>query len=254
MPGKEKEREKIYYDNTFNKTNLNLFTQAQTNVLMAILSKMGQSMDEDGRFFAEYNFKEIRRMTEMKELYASKLEKALSKLIETKVKFFENGQYYSGRLFSKCILTSKSTVKITLSTEMTQKLILNKSEYTILELDEYVQIRNKYAKELYRLLRQFRHTGILIIKKEDLLEIISPPKSYNDYDIIRETLNPAIKGNQKHFENLKLTNYTKGGNGLPEICKFTFKKHAKKNIKKVFEGESEEDAELLKYIMENGGI
>lgn len=249
----KKEQEIISYDNTFNKTNLNLFTQAQTNVLMAVLSKMGKDKDEEGRFVAEYEFKDIRRMTEMKELYASRLESTVKKLINTKVQFFKDGAYYSGNLFFNYFMSGKGVVKITLSSDMTEKLILNNNGYTILDLNEYVQLRNKYAKELYRLLRQFRHTGSLVIKKEDFLNIISPPKAYNEYDTIRETILPAIEANKKYFESLKMINFTKNGNGLPNVLKFTFKKHKKENLKKTFEGKSPEEIELLEYIMENGG-
>lgn len=248
----------ISYDNTFNKTSLTLFTQVQLDVLMAVLSKMGKEVDEEGRLIAEYKFKEIRRITRMQELYASRLIKTLSELMDTKVIFFDsNGESYSGNLFSECQAQDNNIVKVTLSKEMTKKLILNKKEYTILQLDEYVKLKNKYAKELYRLLRQFRHTGLFIIKKEDLLKVLSPPKSYNEYDSIRRILNPAIECNKEYFKELKLINFTKNGNGLPDTCKFTFKKHSRKNaeefVKQDFGNLSEEEIDLLKYIMENGG-
>lgn len=260
MKESEHRKEFISYDNSFNKTSLTLFTQVQVDVLMAVLSKMGKETDEQGRFVAEYKFKDIRRMTGMKELYASRLIKILDELMETKVIFFNGSGYYNGNVFSECIAVDKTTVKVVLSMDMTKKLLLGKSGYTILELEEYVELKNKYSKEFYRLLRQFRYTGVLLIKKEDLLKILSPPKSYNEYDSVRRIINPAIEHNQKYFKNLKLTNYTKGGNGLPDVCKFTFEKHIKESVEKMFKENvknkkyTEEEIELLKYIMENGGI
>lgn len=247
-----KKEEIVMYDNTFNKTSLSVLTQVQTDVLMSVLSKMGKSKDEEGRFVAEYNFKDIREMTEMSELYSSRLKKTLDDLINTKVEFYENGVYYKGNLFSNYIINEKTNVTITLSTDMTKKIMINEKEYTVLELKEYVDLKNRYSKELYRLLRQFRHTGLLIIKKEDLLRIFSPPKSYNEYDFIRKNLNPSIKDNERYFENLKMINFEGNGNALPDICKFTFKKHLKaENLIEM--KEKEDEIELLEYIMRNGG-
>lgn len=254
----KKYKEIVTYDNTFNKTNLTFLTHAQSHVLMAVLSKMGKEIDEEGRFVAEYEFKEIRRMTGMKELYASRLKKVLKDLIDTKVEFFEDGKSYSGTLFESCEATSKNSVKVTLSIDMTKKLLLNKNGYTILELNEYMELKSKYAKELYRLLRQFRHTGNLMIRKDDFLKMLLPPKTYDEYEFIRKILMSAIEENKKHFKSLRMTNFTKNGNGLPNTCIFSFEKHERESVKKIsedsFRNHSEEDIELLKYIMENGGI
>lgn len=253
-------REIVVYDNTFNKTNLTFLTQAQSHVLMAVLSKMGDNIDDEGRFVSDYTFKEIRRMTGMKELYASRLSKILNELLKTKVEFFEDGKTHNGNLFLNCIANNKSSVKITLSIDMTKKLLLNKNGYTILELNEYMALKSKYAKELYRLLRQFRHTGKLMIKKEDFLKMLLPPKTYDEYEFIRKILITAIEENKKHFKNLKMTNFTKNGNGLPSACIFTFEKHEREKDKKEKSTDknlgnySDEEIDLIKYIMENGGI
>lgn len=248
----------VKYDNSFNKTSLSVLTQVQSNILMAVLEKMGKelSIDEDGNkcYIAKYEFKEIRDLIESKNMDAKRIKIVFDELLNTQVEFFENNRYTKANLFSRYTLTNRSTAEIVLSSNLTSKLFAGGGRYTILQLDEYVNLKNKYSKELYRLLRQFRHSGLLIIKKEDLLKSLKPPKSYDEYNFIQKALNPAIEDASQYFEGLQLINFEKNGNGLPDSCKFAFKKHERENAKKTFEGKSKDEVELLEYIMNNGGI
>lgn len=250
-----KEVKIVRYDNSFNKTSLNVLTEVQSDILMAVLERMGNKMskDSDGNdcYLAKYEFKEIREMIDSKNMHAYKIKKVFDALLDTKVEFFEDGKYTKGNLFSHYTLTGKSTVEIVISNQLTKKLIVSKERYTILELDEYVSLRNKHSKELYRLLRQFRHSGILIIKKEDLMKFLKKPQTYDEYKYVKRVIERAIKDNSEFFEDLKLINME--GNRLPEVCKFTFKPHERQDLEKLFSGKSDEEIELLKYIIDHGG-
>lgn len=250
-----KEVKIVRYDNSFNKTSLNVLTEVQSDILMAVLERMGNKMskDSDGNdcYLAKYEFKEIREMIDSKNMHSYKIKKVFDALLDTKVEFFEDGKYTKGNLFSHYTLTGKSTVEIVISNQLTKKLIVSKERYTILELDEYVSLRNKYSKELYRLLRQFRHSGILIIKKEDLMKLLKKPQTYDEYKYVKRVIEKAIKDNSEFFEDLKLINME--GSRLPEVCKFTFKPHERQDLEKLFSGKSDEEIELLKYIIEHGG-
>ena len=254
-----KDVEKIVrYDNTFNKTSLSVLTKIQSDILMSVLEKMGKEVeiDEKGNrcYIARYEFKEIRDLIDSKNMQAHKIKKVFDELLNTKVEFFGDGIYTKANLFSSYSLTNRSTAEIVLSSQLTSKMVIGENNYTILQLEEYVSLKNKYSKELYRLLRQFRHSGLLIIKREDLLNILKPPKSYDEYNFIQKALNPAIEDNKEYFEGLKLTNFERNGNALPPVCKFSFKKHEKaKNLLTINESENEEK-DLLEYIMNNGGM
>lgn len=250
----------VIYDNSFNKTSLSILTEIQSDILMAVLEKMGEKfeLNEKGEkcYVARYKFKEIRDMIDSQHMQAQKIKKALKILTETEVKMYENGEYLKSKLFSDCFLIDRSTVEIVLSSKLTSKLFVRKKEYTILQIEEYINLKTRYSKELYRFLRQFRHSGYFLIKKEDLIESLRPPKSYNEYDFIRKALLPAIEENKKYFKNLKIINMEKNGNAFPRVCKFTFEKHKKvekTSNKTSYKGKTKEEIELLEYIMENGG-
>lgn len=67
--------------------------------------------------------------------------------------------------------------------------------YTEFELQEFFTLTSKYAKTLYRLLKQFRKTGKLSTFKNDwqgFCEIMDIPKSYQMCNIDQRILKPAI--------------------------------------------------------------
>lgn len=247
----------IKYDNSFNKTSLSVLTEVQSDILMSVLERMGKEVSQDVHgndcYVAKYQFKEIRDMIDSKNMQAKRIKKVFDDLLNTKVELYENGIYTKANLFSSYSLTDRSTAEIVLSSELTNKLLIGKEKYTILELDEYVNLKTKYSKELYRLLRQFRHTGLLIIKKADLIKSLNPPKSYNEYDFVRKIVLPSIDDNKEYFNKLRIINIEGKGNSLPDVCKFAFVKHEKRDLRKAFAGKSEEEVELLKYILEHGG-
>lgn len=253
----------VKYDNSFNKTSLSVLTEVQSDILMSVLERMGNKISKDihgnNCYVARYKFKEIREMINSKNMHAHRVKKVFDDLLNTKVEMYEDGIYTKANLFSSYSLTDRSTAEITLSSQLTQKMITGKTKYTILELDEYVKLKNKYSKELYRLLRQFRHTGLLRISKENLKKTLSVPRTYDEYEFIRKIVRPAIVDNDKYFNKLKIRNLEGKGNSLPETCDFVFVKHERmyKNpiskAKNKNEYATEEDSELLEYIAEHGG-
>lgn len=246
----------VKYDNSFNKTSLSVLTEIQSDILMAVLEKMGKEVEFDSEgnrcYIARYKFRDIRNLIDSKSLQAKRIKAVFDSLLKTQVEIFEDGIYTKANLFSSYSLTDTSTAEIVLSSALTKKLITEGKRYTVLQLDEYVKLKNKYSKELYRLLRQFRHTGFLVIKKEDLMKSLSPPKSYNENHFIKRILIPAVEDVSQFFIGLNISNYEIGENFLPDVCQFKFQKH-KRN--KVIERARDNDdmEELLEYIMKNGG-
>ena len=71
-----------------------------------------------------------------------------------------------------------------------------------------MSLSGKYTKTLYRLLKQFRNTGLLKIDWSEFCKIMNIPESYKQADIDKRILNPAIKelsAEQNLFTNEKKT-------------------------------------------------
>lgn len=252
MSNKDKNKgDLVVYDNTFNKTSLTLFTKVQINVLFAVLSYMCESAPKDANEYkAVFDFKDIRDRTGNKNLHTSRIKSALDKLLKTRIEYYIDGKFTAANVFSHYEVNDDGRAEIALTHYMGEKLNLKASEYTILELKDFVMIKNPYAKDLHRLLRQFKNSGFLKIKKEELLRIFNSPKSYDEYNIIRKVLMPAIEENKKHFNNLKVNI---DDNTLPSTVHFTFDKQDK--VKKIprrdFSKLPPDEQEMLLYIDNN---
>lgn len=64
--------------------------------------------------------------------------------------------------------------------------------WTRFELEELFQIRGSYAKNLFRLLKQFRTTGQMTIGWQEFCEQMGVPDGYSQTNINKRILNPAV--------------------------------------------------------------
>ena len=127
------------------------------------------------------------------------------------------------------------------------------ANFTQYELTEFLTISGKYAKTLYRLLKQYRDTGILKISWVEFVRIMDIPKSYKMCDIDKQILKPCIEelsreriifGERKiAFKNLYIKKNKENvrGHKVNQI-EFVFdveKTKKKKNEKPVFDIDSE---------------
>lgn len=239
----------VKYDNSFNKTSLSLLTKVQSDILMSVLSAIRPMKTEDGIvYLAEFSFKGLRDLINSPNMHTSRIKLIFDDLLNTQVEIFEKDRYIKANLFSHYELSNDNVAKIILSREMSNKFITKREEYTIIELNEYLELPNNYSKELYRLLRQFRHTGLLFIKKEDFRNILNPPKSYNEYNFIRKIVNPAIKENKVYFNKLNINMKD------PNVIRLQFEPHEKLKIisksQKQNKNNNPQEKELLNYVKE----
>ena len=246
----------VRYDNTFNQTSLTLFTKVQTNVLFAILSYMsGQAPQNATEYKASFKFSEIRERVGDKNLHTSKIKSALDKLLDTQIAYYVDNEFIKANVFSHYKVNDNNEAEIALTSYMGEKLNLKSTEYTVLELNEYILLKNTYSKELYRLLRQFRHTGFFVINKNKLISFLNPPKKYNEYEFARKVLLPAIDEVKQHFDELSC-NVTKPTRNLPDNIQFKFSKHkritkSKQISQEEFNKLPSDEQELIIYLTDN---
>lgn len=84
--------------------------------------------------------------------------------------------------------------------------ILNhiQENFTQFPLSEFVQIKSTYSKTLYRMLKQYRQTGMLYLTQDEFKERLSIPESYKQADINKRILNRCLKELSPFFEDLKI--------------------------------------------------
>ncbi|MDO5650237.1 MAG: replication initiation protein, partial [Gallicola sp.] len=79
------------------------------------------------------------------------------------------------------------------------------SFFTRYELAEFAELKSKYAKNLYRLLKQFRHSGLLVKTTEDFRTLMDIPKSYQPINIDKRVIEPAMTELTPLFKDLTFT-------------------------------------------------
>lgn len=82
--------------------------------------------------------------------------------------------------------------------------------YTTINFNKFISIKNFYAKTLFLLLSQFSSTGFCIIKLNTLKFIINCPTSYFKRGFNSKILTPAINNLPKEFNSLKVTKNKRG--------------------------------------------
>ena len=103
--------------------------------------------------------------------------------------------------------------------------ILNelKRNFTRFELQEFVGLDSKYSKTLYRLLKQYRTTGLYRVTLNEFKRLLSIPKSYSNKYISDKIIKPSMSALSKYFNNLAYKVLYEAKRGRPvKGYEFTF--------------------------------
>ncbi|WP_417935239.1 replication initiation protein [Helicobacter pylori] len=214
-----KDKTYITYHNNANKVNLGKLSEREANLLFAIF----QRLKDQGNTLIRFEPQDLRRMLGIKISYDNLTRTARSMWNKIKTAdFWEvrdiivNGRECVSEknymLFQVCeIVSDKETreflyMDIQLNTGY--NYLLNNlgmgGQYTSFKLLEFQRVRGKYAKTLYRLLKQYKSTGILSVEWSQFRDLLDIPKDYEMRNIDQKVLTPAIKELHKiyPFEHL----------------------------------------------------
>ncbi|MDU9795280.1 replication initiation protein [Helicobacter pylori] len=207
------------YHNNTNKVNLGKLSEREANLLFAIF----QRLKDQGNTLIRFEPQDLKRMLGIKISYDNLTRTARSMWNKIKTAdFWEvrdiivNGRECVSEknymLFQVCeIVSDKETreflyMDIQLNTGY--NYLLNNlgmgGQYTSFKLLEFQRVRGKYAKTLYRLLKQYKSTGILSVEWTQFRELLDIPKNYKMENIDQKVLTPSIKELNKiyPFEHL----------------------------------------------------
>ncbi len=214
-----KDKTYITYHNNANKVNLGKLSEREANLLFAIF----QRLKDQGNTLIRFEPQDLKRMLGIKISYDNLTRTARSMWNKIKTAdFWEvrdiivNGRECVSEknymLFQVCeIVSDKETreflyMDIQLNTGY--NYLLNNlgmgGQYTSFNLLEFQRVRGKYAKTLYRLLKQYKSTGILSVEWSQFKELLDIPKDYEMTNIDKFVLKIALKELRKiyPFEHL----------------------------------------------------
>ncbi|MEJ8627388.1 replication initiation protein, partial [Helicobacter pylori] len=216
-----KDKTYITYHNNANKVNLGKLSEREANLLFAIFQKL----KDQGNTLIRFEPQDLKRMIMVKSnLTNRQLLQVLKNLLDniSGANFWiirehvENGEVYEDH--TSYMLFKQFEIRIHKPTQTIEYLdvqlndnyqyLLNNlgmgGQYTSFKLLEFQRVRGKYAKTLYRLLKQYKSTGILSVEWGQFRELLDIPKDYKMENIDQKVLTPALKELHKiyPFEHL----------------------------------------------------
>ncbi|BAW77380.1 replication initiation protein [Helicobacter pylori] len=216
-------KDKTYttYHNNTNKVNLGKLSEREANLLFAIFQKL----KDQGNTLIRFEPQDLKQMIMVKSnLTNRQLLQILKNLLDniSGANFWiirehvENGEIYEDH--TSYMLFKQFEIRIHKPTQTIEYLevqlndsyhyLLNNlgmgGQYTSFKLLEFQRVRGKYAKTLYRLLKQYKSTGILSVEWTQFRELLDIPKDYKMENIDQKVLNPSLKELRKiyPFEHL----------------------------------------------------
>lgn len=203
---KEQEKKPIVkYHNDLNKITFRGFGSVDFDFFMSLCSKMKDVKGNE----VTISFSEFMKLSG----YSSKkgTDRFIRELKSMNYKqLLSSGEVTKGNkirqfvLFTEFLIDSDDET-ITAKVNADYKYILQEltRSFTRFELEEFVSLDSKYSKTLYRLLKQFRTTGIYRVNLEEFKRLFGVPKSYTNMRIQDKIIKPAVAALGKSFDNLE---------------------------------------------------
>lgn len=249
---------KIHNDLTNEK--LGKMNAKELDLFMAICHKMR----DKGTCEVTVGFDELRRLGNYNETSNERMKKLLLdaniKMLSFVIQIDCGSVTEQKTLFKKFRTDSESA---TVTCEVWEELayILNDiaKNFTRFELSEFVSLESKYAKRLYKLLKQYRMQGTYYTTKEDFYRDLNVSDTYTNTNFNKFVLRPAVKECQKFIPSLKCDPKKSGRGGAVRGYTFTFsaetppeqQKKKTKNKFNEFEQQQLDIGELEKQILSN---
>lgn len=200
----------VKYDNQLN--NLSFRGTGITDNLLKLFFTLVSKVRDQGSSQVEITFEEMRKLTGEKRHFSDSEYKAVVAdlyhvLLDLKLSY-DSGPFfgefniftgYEGRLDEGKIVVQ--------ATAPAQHLFNGlEANFTRFELEEFISLPGIYPKNLYRLLKGFRHMGHYSVLLKDFRNFLDIPDSYKTKEITRRIIDPSVdvlKKNVPEFSDLK---------------------------------------------------
>ena len=198
--------ETVVYQNEMNLVPLRKFTSTEIDIFFGLCNKLKEQDVKE----VTIPFEELRHLSNYyhrsQKRFVKDLEHVYDKLLS--LTYTER----SGLSFKKFVLftgyeVNVDTQELIVSINPKLKHVLNEitADFTKFELKEMTHLKSTYSKNMFRLLKQYKHTGYFKIQIDDFRERLDIPKSYRMTHINQKVLTPIIKELSMIFNNLHIS-------------------------------------------------
>ena len=201
----------VQYHNDLNLMQMTGFGEKEIDTFFAICFKLKNQGDRE----VEMTYSELKDLINTKNRSDERIHKAveyvLNNLMKLRLRNENDDEIILINVFSKAVIKkNERSFSVKISEDFSYILNDFLKNYTLFDLEEMVQLKSRYSKKIYRLLKQFRSTGWYEPGLEQFRFIIDAPESYDVNKISEKILKPALKELSRFFPNLKLQKIKKG--------------------------------------------
>ena len=201
--------ELVKYQNDMNRLKFKGFTQTDMNLFVALCSQM----KEKGANEVVLSFSKIKQLVKYDEKkrsineFIQDLERMNEQLMSVNCKIITDSKIIMFVLFPTFEIDKKQETLTVAVNEKFTWLLNEMKTYTIFELAEFIELKSKYSKHLYRILKQWRTVGKYIFHDlQEFREIMDIPVKYTNRQLMQDCVSVAveeIKKLDKSFKNFK---------------------------------------------------
>lgn len=261
----------VKYGNVFNLLPMPEFKAKEMDIFMTILSIMWHKNEQEIKIGCSDFFKTLESLPQNQgrswDFFFKNFKDFAFKILDFKITYETPNKKYAFVCFDRLVMDMEYNEPILIIKAQDDFYKIIKSYelgFTRFELLEFADLTSTYAKIIYRLLKQFRATGMLHISIEEFRRVLKIPDSYGMNDIDSRVLKPAIKEltqertlfNQTRipFDKLicqKIKGCGRGRGGKVTAIKFFWRIETKKPKEKPNNFIGAETEELKSYIGRN---
>ncbi|MDL2031874.1 RepB family plasmid replication initiator protein [Bacillus subtilis] len=199
--------ETVVYKNDLNLVPLRKFTSTEINLFFAMCNKLKEKETNT----LHLSFDELKELSNYSpktrniNRFVKDLDDVYKKMLELTIRYEDDEVIERFILFNHYRIHKKDQY-LEISTSPNLKHILNSitSNFTKFELKEMTHLKSTYSKNMFRILKQYKHTGYMKIKIDDFRERLDIPKSYRMTDINKNVLKPIVTELNATFNNLHI--------------------------------------------------
>ena len=184
---------------------LRKFNNTEVNLFFTLCNKL----KDKGNLTVNVPFEELKELSNYyshdKKLFIQDLEKFYDKVFSLTYREETENVIRKFILFTKVeIYKDKEYVAIGVNPDLEHIINSLTSNFTKFELREMTHLKSTYSKHMFRILKQYKHTGYVKIKIDDFRERLDIPKSYRMTDINKNVLKPIVTELNAIFNNLHI--------------------------------------------------
>lgn len=186
--------ELVKYGNQMNAVPFKKFNKRDLNIFFAIVSRM---RDKGSRNIT-FSFNKIMNLSGIDyhrhhARFIRDLKSTYHKMQNLTLYYSDKNKFISWVLFTRFEIDGKDqacTVKV--NPDLLGVLNNLAKQFTRFSLAEFDRIGSSYAKNMFRLIKQYRTTGKVFLPMKKFRELLGVPKSYSTNDISRRVIHPIL--------------------------------------------------------------